>query len=172
MEPGVKDTRLPNRNHLTKVGLTCGRSTAICITVDSDKSEKTIDRCERFLRFILSATTELHQLYGGKAEQRVRQCVDRSHAPQCSDYAVLPFEGVAGGSHIANEPARVKDFSFVLLEVQLQTDMKPKSSGSEKPVTHTPSVVITSRTTFLQAQAGTVEAQTRSRPDIEGKASR
>ncbi|XP_065189228.1 uncharacterized protein LOC135819867 isoform X4 [Sycon ciliatum] len=39
-------------------------STAICITVDSDKSEKTIDHCESVVRFILSATTELQQLYG------------------------------------------------------------------------------------------------------------
>ncbi|XP_065189242.1 uncharacterized protein LOC135819872 isoform X2 [Sycon ciliatum] len=38
--------------------------TAICITVDSDKSEKTIDHCESVVRFILSATTELQQLYG------------------------------------------------------------------------------------------------------------
>ncbi|XP_065192682.1 uncharacterized protein LOC135823766 [Sycon ciliatum] len=39
-------------------------SSAICITVDSDKSEKTIDHCESVVRFILSATTELQQLYG------------------------------------------------------------------------------------------------------------
>ncbi|XP_065188729.1 uncharacterized protein LOC135819446 isoform X2 [Sycon ciliatum] len=39
-------------------------STAICITVDSDKREKTIDYCESVVRFILSATTELQQLYG------------------------------------------------------------------------------------------------------------
>ena len=39
-------------------------STAICITVDSDKREKTIDHCESVVLFILSATTELQQLYG------------------------------------------------------------------------------------------------------------